>query len=413
MGIGLFVGVWVARYLGPDAFGQLNYALAFVALFGAIATLGMDGIVIMEIVRLPEQKNEILGTVFLLKFLAGCAAFTLAILAVWLLRSKDVLIIWMVAIIAAGLIFQSTDAIDLWFQSQVRSKYSIYARNFAFLISAALKIWLILVNASLVAFAWVSLGEVAITSLGLLFVYKFYGGRFIQWKFRFYWLKKLLKEGLPLFLSALAVMLYVRLDLIMLSEMVGNHEAGIYAAATRLSEIWYFLPIIIVASVSPAIIRLRETNFARYTSSFLKLYFVLTWLAIGIALPLSLLSGWIIQLLYGAEFAAAGHVLAVHLWASLAVFLGVASGQYMLIEQLQKFSFYRTLMGLICNIVLNLVLIPSMGAMGAAIATVISYLVAVFSLLLFKETRKHTITLLESLSWNAFLKNNKEANGDT
>lgn len=405
MGIGLFVGVWIARYLGPDAFGQLNYVFAFVALFGAISTLGMDGLIIREVVRRPEQKNEILGTAFLLRIFAGSIAFSFAVFAVWWLRPDDRLSILMVAIVAAGLIFQVTDTIDLWFQSQVLVKYSVYARSFAFLVGASIKIWLILTSASLVAFAWVSLGEVVIASLGLLLVYRLLGGRLMQWQFQLSWLKKLLNESWPLLLSALTVMLYIRLDLIMLSEMVGNHEAGIYAAATRVSEIWYFLPTILVASVSPAMIKQRETDLAKYTHSFRKLYFVLVCLAIGIALPLSLLSDQIIGFLYGVQYAPAGDVLAIHLWASLAVFLGVASGQYMLIEHLQRFSFYRTLIGLICNIMLNLMLIPSMGAVGAAIATVISYLVAVFSIVLFKETRNHAITLFESLSVVAFIKN--------
>ncbi len=402
MGVGLFVGVWVARYLGPGDFGQLNYSIAIVALFGAIANLGMDGIVIREIVRSPEQKNEILGAAFLLKFLAGCVAFLFAIITVRLLRPEDTISIWMVAIVAAGLIFQSIDVIDLWFQSQMCSKYTVCARGLAYLISAALKIWLILVNRSLVYFAWASLAEVLFACVGLLFVYRLSGGRVIRWVLRFFWLKALVVESLPLLFSALAVILYMRLDLIMLSEMVGDYETGIYTAATRVSEVWYFVPTVLVASVSPAIIRLRENDFDKYTVGFNNLYFILAWVAIGISLPLSLLSSWVVGFLYGADFAFAGDVLAIHLWASPAVFLGVASGQYLLIEGLQIISFYRTLIGLICNVVLNIILIPKMGAMGAAIATVISYFIAVFSVVFFKETRKHAINLLMSLSWCFF-----------
>jgi PST family polysaccharide transporter len=178
--------------------------------------------------------------------------------------------------------------------------------------------------------------------------------------------------------------------------MVGEHEVGIYAAATKLSEIWYFLPGIIVASVSPAIIKAHSNDSVQYISKLRQLYFVMAWLAIGISLPLSLLSGSIINILFGSEFADAGPVLAIHLWASLAVFLGVASSQFLLVEQLQKISFYRTLVGLVCNVILNLLLIPDMGAKGAAIATVVSYFVATFSLILFSSSRKHTLHLITS-----------------
>ena len=197
-------------------------------------------------------------------------------------------------------------------------------------------------------------------------------------------------------LAGLAVTLYMRIDVVMLQEIVGDREVGIYAAATRISEIWYFLPGIIVASVSPAIIKAHSADSGKYISKLKQLYFVMTWMAIGIALPLSFLSGAMVSLLFGNDFAEAAPVLAIHLWASVAVFLGVASSQYLLVENLQKISFYRTLIGLVVNVILNLMLIPDMGAKGAAIATVISYFVATFSIVFFKSTRAHTSFLLSA-----------------
>lgn len=132
MGVGLLVGVWVARYLGPEQFGLYNYALSFVALFSAFATLGLDGIVVRDIVRDPSYKNEILGTAFILKLLGGISTLILAVGAVSLLRPHDNLTRWLVGIIAAGTIFQAFDVIDFWFQSQVQSKYTVYAKNVAF-----------------------------------------------------------------------------------------------------------------------------------------------------------------------------------------------------------------------------------------------------------------------------------------
>ena len=178
--------------------------------------------------------------------------------------------------------------------------------------------------------------------------------------------------------------------------MSSTREVGIYAAAIRISEIWYFIPTVIISSVSPSIISCHGSNNDLYLTRLKSLYFMMAWLALGVTIPLSLLSDQIISILLGSDFSDAAPVLAIHLWASLAVFLGMASSQHLLVEQLQKISFYRTLIGLVSNVFLNIMLIPNMGAKGAAIATVISYFVATFSLVLFRSTRKHVIHLLLS-----------------
>lgn len=397
MGVGLYVGIWLARYLGPEGFGQLSYAIAFVALFSAIATLGMDSIVVRELVRHPEKKDEIVGSAFFLKFIGGCLAFSIALTAIWFMRPTDTLSLWLVGIIALGMVFQAVDAVDFLFQSKVQSRYTVYAKNSAFLLASAVKVWLILNQAYLIAFAWVGLVEIMVGAMSLLLVYKAAGNEFFRIRIRFSLMHDLFRKSWPLLLSGLAVMAYMRVDVVMLKEMVGDREAGIYAAATSLSEIWYFLPMVIVASLSPVIIKSRDTNPDLYVRRLRRLYFFMVWLAIGVALPLSFLSTWLVGILYGQEFSEAAPVLAVHLWAGIAVFLGVASSQFLLAEQLQKISFYRTVIGLACNVALNFVLIPIWGSMGAAIATVVSYFIATFSLVFFKNTRPHTVYLLTAL----------------
>lgn len=394
MGVGLFVGVWIARYLGPQQFGLWNFAIAFTALFGAFATLGLDGIVVRELVKNPERQNDLLGSAFALKLIGGAITLLIALFAISLVRSGETLTLWLVGLSAAGFIFQSVNVIDFYFQAKVQSRYTVYAANGAFVLMTLVKISLLLTSAPLIAFAWAGLGEIALTAFFLLVAYRVNHHYMREWRYDGRVARELLKDSWPLLLAGLAVMLYMRVDMVMLQQMAGDREVGIYAAATRLSEIWYFLPMVVVASVSPAIIKCHGTDPDLYINRLRKLYFIMAWLAIGISLPLSLLSGWAVSILYGAEFREAAPVLAIHLWASIAVFLGVASSQYLLVEQLQKISFYRTLIGLVCNIALNLILIPRMGALGAAIATVVSYFVSVFSLVFFKSTRAHTIYLL-------------------
>lgn len=394
MGAGLFVGAWIARYLGPDQFGLLNFSIAFAALFGAFATLGLDGIVVRELVRNVERQNEIMGSAFVLKLIGGAITLLTCLLAILLMHGREALMLWLVGLSAAAFFFQSVNVIDFYFQAKVQSRNTVMAANGAFILITLVKIFLVLTTAPLITFAWAAFAEAALTAAFFIVAYRANHHRMLDWRYDGLVARELLKDSWPLLFAGIAVLLYMRLDVVMLQQMAGDREVGIYAAATRISEVWYFLPAVIVASVSPSIIKSHGTDPGLYIRKLQRLYFLMAWSAIGLSLPISLASEWIVKLLYGIQFKEAGPVLAIHLWASVAVFLGVASSQHLLIEQQQKISFYRTLIGVICNIVLNLLLIPRLGAMGAAIATVVSYFIATFSIVFFKSTRAHSVHML-------------------
>jgi O-antigen/teichoic acid export membrane protein len=398
MGVGLLVGVWLARYLGPDQFGQMSYAVAFVSLFGVVAGLGLSGVVVRDIVRDPKVASCNISTAFFLQAFAGLVAMLMSTVAIGLLRSDDKLTVFMISVLSIGLIFKASDSFKYWYEANIQSRYVVWVENGIFLLMALCRIGLILMKANLMSFIWLMLIESILIFLGLLWIYiKKNKSIAALFQASFQHAIYLLKESWPLLLAGIAITLYTRIDLVMLESMSNSREVGIYAAATKISEIWYFIPTIIVASLSPSIISSYSINRNQYLQRLKGLYFTMTWLAIAISLPISFLSNPIVSLLYGAEYQDAGPVLAIHLWASVAVFLGVASSQYLLIEHLQKISLYRTLIGLLCNVALNLLLIPSMGAKGAAIATLISYFVATFALVFFKATRNHGIYLLMSL----------------
>jgi PST family polysaccharide transporter len=378
MGVGLFVGVWVARYLGVEQFGVFNYATAFVALFSTLSTLGLDAIVVRSIVREPEKRLQILGTTFWLKLIGGIAALVLAVSSIILLRHDDQLTISLVAILASVGIFQTFDTIDIWFQSQVQSKYTVIAKNTAFVITALIKVILISIHAPLIAFAWTALGEVGLGAIGLIISYRVRGYSPWLWPWSSPLAKTLLKESWPLILSGLTVMIYMRIDQIMLGQMVGDKAVGLYSAATRISEVWYFIPVAIASSVSPAIYAAKEVSEALYYQRIKQLIRMLVLISLVISVPMSLMSGKLITILFGNGYAEAGKILAIHIWASLFVFMGVATSPWFIAEGLTEFSFHRTLIGAVVNVVLNFLLIPSYGGIGAAIATVIAYAIAAF-----------------------------------
>ena len=138
MGAGVLVGVWVARYLGTEQYGLFNYAFAFISLFTPIFTLGLDDVVIRQLVNESSDKKEILGTTFALKLIGGIVSVLLAIGCALLLGEKNTLTVWLIAILALTGIFRTADTIDLWFQSQVQSKYTVIAKNIGYLLSTLL-----------------------------------------------------------------------------------------------------------------------------------------------------------------------------------------------------------------------------------------------------------------------------------
>lgn len=372
MGVGLLVGVWVARYLGPQQFGLLSFATAFIGLFGAVAGLGLQSIVVRDIVRDPTCKEETLGTAAVLQLAGGVLAYGLILGTIFLLRPDDALAKWLVAILGSMMLFKASEVAMYWFESQVLSKYTVWVQNGSFLAFAAVKVALIMGNAPLLAFAWATMAEAALVALLLLAMLGIHGPRLRKLKVSLARAKVLLADSWPLMLSGIAIMVYMKIDQIMLGQMLGDQAVGIYSAATRISEVWYFIPMMIVASVFPAILEAKKQSEALYHQRLQRLYDLMVWLAVAVALPMTFLAGPLVNLLYGAAFSEAGTVLAIHIWASVFVFLGVASSQWYVAENRQILSFQRTLLGAVINVVLNYLIIPIYGATGAAYATVLA-----------------------------------------
>jgi len=369
--VGLFVGIWVARYLGPDKFGLLSYAQSFVGIFSAIATLGLDGIVVREFVKYPEKENELLGTAFILKLFGAFLTLIILYIAIHF-TSNDRYTNILIFIIASATIFQAFNVIDMYFQSKVMSKYIVFTNSFTLLLSSFVKILLIFNKAPLIAFAGMVVFDSLVMSLGYIYWYLKVKKEIFFIKFNIAIAKQLLKSSFPLILSSISVVLYMRVDQIMIKELLNNKAVGNYAVAVRLSEIWYFIPGIIINSIFPAIINAKKISEKLYYYRFQQLYKIMVILAILISFPISFFSNEIINILYGSQYNEASSVLKIHIWTSLFVFLGLVSSKWFIIEHIEKYSFYRTILGLLLNIILNIILIPIFKIKGAAIATLIS-----------------------------------------
>jgi len=423
MGVGLFVGVWVARYLGPERYGLLSYAQSFVGLFSAFATLGLDGIVVRELVKDESKRDILLGTAFWLKLMGALAVLVFLAIAVNF-TSNDSYTNALVFIIGSATIFQSFNVIDMYFQAKVMGKYIAYANAISLFLGSLAKIYLILSKASLIYFAWVIVFEGIVLAVGYVYFY-FKNRRHSEldtekgplgesssvstknWKFHRSTAISLLQDSWLMIIAGAAILLYMKIDQVMIKEMMDAKAVGQYAAAVRISEAWYFIPVVIASSLFPAIINAKKLSEELYYARLQKLYDLMVWMAIAIALPITFLSDWVINLLYGEQYNQAGSVLMIHIWAGVFVFLSVANDKWFYIENKAKVLTFKVLLGAISNIILNIFLIPLYGITGAAISTIISYSISVlWSDLLIRNIRMLFIMKLKALIFYNFFNGN-------
>ncbi len=397
------VNIYIIRYLGPTEFGILSYAISFVGLFAAISTLGLDSIIVRELVSEPDKRDAILGSTFFLKLIG--AVLSIVLIGITLVAiSENALNSLIILIISVSTVFQTINVVDFYFQAKVQVKYSAVVQFIALIISSIIKIILIIAKAPLIYFAIILSLESLFIGIGFVFAYKGRGLKLFKWKFNKNVAVSLLKDSWPLILSGLVIAVYMKIDQVMIKNMLSDNDVGYYAAAVRISEAWYFLPTAICASLFPSIVNARKMSNVLYISRLQKLYDILTWLAYAIAIPITIFSTFIITVLVWNEFLASASVLTVYIWAGVPVSLGVASSQYLISENFTKISFYRTLIGMIINIILNLILIPIYGIIGSAVATLISYSIATFSIGFSRKTYSQLIMMSKSIFLITFFK---------
>lgn len=376
LGGGLLVSIVVARYLAPDLFGKMSYVIAFAGIFGAMSTLGLDSLMVRELVRREQDKYSLMGTAFALKMAAALGCFLLSIFSISLFTA-DTRIRVMVAVVAAGLLFQSFDIMRLWFESNVRSKYVVIAQNTSFVIFALAKLWMAASGAPLEHFIWAVTLEVALAMVILGIFYSISGESLAGWKFERRLATRLLRECWPLLISSLAVMVYMRIPIVLLRSFQGDIEVGLYSAASSLSEAWYFVPTIVITSVYPRLVSLYKEDESAYTRELKKLMKVFFWFSLAVALPVALFSRVIITAIFGSRYLAAHSILSILMFAGIIVNMSVIFSHRFVLQNKQNFLLYGTFAGGIASLVLNFALIPRFSMVGAAAATIISYLVPI------------------------------------
>ena len=398
MAIGLFVAAWVARFLGPDQYGLLNFSLALVALVGVLSNLGLQELIIRNIVKDPEKRDDLLGTAFVIKAVGGILVFIISILITFLMRPDDLTSHVLVIIIAAGPIFQSFDVIEFYFKSQIEAKYSVIAKSISFLVINVLKVILIIIEAPLVAFAFAVTADILLGSASLIAAYKLSGKFIRKWKVNLAQAKEFLAEGYLLGISAIAVLIYMRIDQIMIGQLLGDKEVGLYSAAVKLSEVWFVIPLALIQSVAPVLVKSYNENIQKYNYRLQKLFNLLTLIGLVIAVPTIFLSGWIVEIVFGGAYSNSSGIFAIHIWSIIFVGWGLLRNHILVFEKLVYITMIASLCGAAANVIINYFLIPLYKGEGAAIATLLSQLISSSIILLFfRKSRKITFIQIKSL----------------
>lgn len=399
MVIGVFVTALVTRYFGPSEYGQFNYALSFVSLFTAISTLGLETLTVRSIINNDYDEGTILCTSLILRAAGGIILTIIAGIIIRIIEPNDRNIHVLVTIMSFTMLLKSLEVVEYWIQAHQKAKISSIIRMSAYVISASLKALLVYSQGSLLQYAFIYSIDALIIGTSLIIAYFKFRENNVKWRINFEYAKHILSQSWYLILSGLLVTLYMQIDKIMLGNMMTTKiEVGIYSAASQVAQMWYFIPMAIITSMQPVIMKKKQENEEAYLNSVQLLYRIIAWIGIIFGIFIVVFSDLIINILYGAQYIKASSILSISIWAGTFATLGSARGVWLVTENLQRFSLIYIGSGAVVNVLLNYILIPIMGGYGAAIATLIAQIVVVILVpLLIKETRLSAKMILKAL----------------
>lgn len=388
---GVFVGIYIARYLGPEEFGVLSYVLAISTFMIAISRLGMDAILIRELVSSPEKKQILMGTAFWMMFVAALVCYFIVGAVIWSVGELVTVKIY-ASIISFSTIFTSALVVDFYFQSEVRASASAICKSITLFIMSFAKLYLIYIQADLVWFVCAFLMDHVVLAV-MFFMAAYQQGRFGFIKF-FCWkdAKHMLESAWPLVLGAVSIQIYMRVDQIMIRNMLGLHEVGIYSAAVRIYEAWAIVTAILTVSLLPAIVRLKQGDEENYHKRLTQLFRLVIWMSVIAAVFVSITSEYLMVLAFGQEYRSSAPVVDIIMWTAVFAAMGSVSARYFNVERMERKFAVRTALAAVLNVGLNFVLIPLYGIKGAALSTLIC---TFFANYLMDWFDKDLITLLD------------------
>ncbi len=396
----IFVGALVVRHLGPEQYGLIAYAIALIALFQSIVSLGLEGVIVREILandvdernvcknkkflnrkEISRESNKLyiellISSTFLVRLLFGIMLLALAAITTGMLKEWSLTAIALTILMGGPLIFQAADIFDLWNQSKLNSKVTAILKMLSYLISNGLRVILVEMEADILWFAAVFFLEAFVIAYGLFFAYTISNRILYNFNVQAEILKNLIKETWPVTIASLSATVYSRFDQLTLENYLGPKELGIYSAALLFATGSYFIPGIICASVMPVAVKAKQKSFGEYIKILRLTYIFLLLSALVICGITWLLADYIFGLFYTEEFNEGIKILQIYAIANIPVYVGVVHGIWMVNDKKLKLSIHRALLGAVTAVGLCLHLVPIYGMVGAACSTIAALMVA-------------------------------------
>lgn len=396
-----FIWTWIARYFWPKDFWTYNYALAFVWLFSFIANLWLDSITIRELVKEDEKKEDILWSVFFLKIIWCILAIIVINLLSYFVFYKDALQFQIILIISLWFVFQTFNIINLYFQSKVEWKYNVIASWIGFLFSNIFKVIIILKWMWIIYLAYSYLIDIVIWSFSYIYFYtKHTKSKSLNWTINKNITKRLLKEWLPLAIWTIAWYIYLRIDQIMIWNMLSSKEVWLYSVSVTISDATTGIIWIFWSSLFPALIASKKIWKEVYENR-LKMYYSLFFIiSFALALSIYLFADDIILLLFWNDYIWSIIILKIYIWSIVVAFFSAPLSQFLINENLFQYSVLSISFWALLSMIMNYILIPKFWLVWAAISTTIPSFLSLVTYLFVAKTRK--IFIFSLLSFNPF-----------
>ncbi len=393
----LIVTAITARYLGPSKYGLISYAAGLVAFVLPIMQLGLNNTMVHEIVERPEQEGKVVGTSILMS-VASAFLCIIGVVSFTLIANKgetDTIIVS--AIYSILLVFQAIEFIQYWFQSKLLSKFTAIAMLVAYIAVSIFQIVLVVCGVSVYFFAISYSLDFLIIDIILIIIYNKKSDQKLSFSFSL--AKELFSVSKYYIIASLLNAVFHQTDRIMLKLMIGNGETGIYSAAATCAEMLSFIFAAVLDSMRPEIFRNKKENNEKYEKSVTELYSVMIYFSLIVCIVITALAPLIIKVMYGEQYLNSVSVLRLLTWHTVFVYIGSVRNIWILAEGKQKYIWIINLGGALANVILNLVLIPLLGAMGAAIATLITHFVNhIVTGLIIKPLWRNNTLLLNGLN---------------
>jgi O-antigen/teichoic acid export membrane protein len=366
-----FVGALVARYLGPERYGVLNYVMSFVTIFAFLASFGIDNILVRDLVKFKEKRQTLLNTALLLKII-GAAFVVILIFLLSLLFKNDGYTSFLIFLYSLQLFVAATSVIESYFQSEVKYKYIFRAQLVSTTAVSLLKLFFIYAAFGTGWFVVSLVFESLVYSFVLLRYFNREHGTLLP-TIDFTLAKKLLSDSWPFLITTAFYLVYSRIDQVMIGKMLSNAELGIYSAAVKLAEIWYFVPTLICSVILPSIVLSKETSLQLYKNRNRKLFWFVTSLGFFFALFEFIFAHFLVSFIFGGAYSGAIAVLRIYTWAGVFISMILVLNQILTVENRTKVIMVSSCAGALLNILFNFILIPRFGIVGSAWATLLSY----------------------------------------